>query len=94
MSFVSELVVGLFYLFITAVELFSRAMRLWVIVLRIGINLMCGHFFVVMLFRGFVRVVGYIKFIGNLLLASFEVLVVVVHLYIFSFLFYLYLRLH
>jgi F0F1-type ATP synthase membrane subunit a len=75
------------------VELFSRVMRLWVVVLRIRINLMCGHFFVVMFFGRFVRVLRYFKFIRNLLLASFEVLVVVVHLYIFSFLFCLYLRL-
>ena len=81
----------LFYLFIMGVELFSRVMRLWVVVLRIRINLMCRHFFVVMFLSRGAGVLRWGKLFRNLFLCSFEALVVVVHLYIFSFLFYLYL---
>ena len=79
----------LFYYFIALVETFSRAMRLVVLVLRISINLMCGHFFFSM--PGVLhRFPVLLSYRGVIVLARFEVLVLLVHLYIFSFLYYLY----
>ena len=66
-------------------------MRLAVLVLRISINLMCRHFFFSMprVLHGFPLLLSYR---GVIVLAGFEVLVLLVHLYIFSFLYFLYSR--
>ena len=59
--------------------------------LRISINLMCGHFFFSMpgVLHRFPLLLSYR---GVIVLAGFEVLVLLVHLYIFSFLYFLYSR--